>query len=160
MVVDVPLLVSNLTGCRAEDWAGDQDRDLAARVVENLVHLVATVSPGAKKGSTAPYSWAELVLAEAGERQPRTLANAFRDPVRPPSSPEALEKGETLGGAASKALNTELAGLDAMFGAGEARLQSARGPAALDGVAQAPLPDLAARLGAMIRAASTEGAAG
>jgi CRISPR system Cascade subunit CasC len=81
VVVDVPLLVSNLTGCDRRDWAGDHDRALAARVVENLVHLVAEVSPGAKKGSTAPYSRAELVLVEAGDRQPRTLANAFRDPV-------------------------------------------------------------------------------
>jgi len=73
--------VSNLTGCARGDWTGDHDRDLAARVVENLVHLVAEISPGAKKGSTAPYSRAELVLVEAGDRQPRTLANAFRDPV-------------------------------------------------------------------------------
>ena len=30
--------------------------------LEHLVHLVAEVSPGAKKGSTAPYSRAELVM--------------------------------------------------------------------------------------------------
>jgi CRISPR system Cascade subunit CasC len=72
VVVDIPGLVKNL----AEDVA------LAGKVVEHLVHLVATVSPGAKKGSTAPYAFADLMLIEAGLRQPRTLANAFRKPCR------------------------------------------------------------------------------
>ena len=71
VVVDIGLLISNLS----------QDGEIAAKVVEHLVHLIAQVSPGAKKGSTAPYAWAELMLIEAGSRQPRTLANAFRDPV-------------------------------------------------------------------------------
>jgi CRISPR system Cascade subunit CasC len=71
VVVDVPLLIDNLAN----------DRAIAGKVVEHLVHLIAQVSPGAKKGSTAPYAWAELVLVEAGARQPRTLANAFRTPV-------------------------------------------------------------------------------
>jgi CRISPR system Cascade subunit CasC len=70
VVVDVPLLVANLGG----------DAELAGRVVEHLVHLVATVSPGAKKGSTAPYAYADLMLIEAGSAQPRTLANAYRNP--------------------------------------------------------------------------------
>jgi CRISPR system Cascade subunit CasC len=71
VVVDVPLLVDNLA----------KNRAVAGKVVEHLVHLIAQVSPGAKKGSTAPYAWAELVLVEAGARQPRTLANAFRSAV-------------------------------------------------------------------------------
>jgi len=71
-VVDVPLLVDNLA----------EDRAIAGKVVEHLIHLIAQVSPGAKKGSTAPYAWAELVLVEAGTRQPRTLANAFRTAIR------------------------------------------------------------------------------
>jgi CRISPR system Cascade subunit CasC len=70
VVVDIPGLVENLAG----------DTTLAGKVVEHLVHLVATVSPGAKKGSTAPYAFADLMLIEAGRRQPRTLANAFRTP--------------------------------------------------------------------------------
>ena len=80
VVVDVPGLVSNLTCCDAEDWA-NADKTLAGQVVEHLVHLIATVSPGAKLGSTAPYARADLVLIEAGSRQPRSLANAFREPV-------------------------------------------------------------------------------
>jgi CRISPR system Cascade subunit CasC len=71
VVVDVPLLLSNLSG----------DAPLMNKVLERLVHLVATVSPGAKLGSTAPYAYAHLVLAEAGNSQPRTLANAFLRPV-------------------------------------------------------------------------------
>src|SRR3546814_2554578 len=71
VVVDGPKLVENLSG----------DAALGARSVESLIHLIATVSPGAKLGSTAPYAAAELVMVEAGGRQPRSLANAFMRPV-------------------------------------------------------------------------------
>ena len=81
VVVDVPGLVSNLTGCEADDWLS-ADRELAAKVVEHLIHLIATVSPGAKLGSTAPYAAADLMLIEAGSRQPRSLANAYRKPAQ------------------------------------------------------------------------------
>ncbi len=80
VVVDMPGLVSNLEGYKAGEWAS-ADRTLAGQVVEHLVHLIATVSPGAKLGSTAPYARADLLLVEAGSRQPRSLANAFRTPV-------------------------------------------------------------------------------
>ena len=82
VVVDVPSLVSNLEGCQSDDWQS-ADRDLAATVVEHLLHLIATVTPGAKLGSTAPYACADLVLVEAGSRQPRSLANAYRCPAKP-----------------------------------------------------------------------------
>ena len=82
VVVDVPGLVSNLEGCPAGDWES-ADRELAGQVVHNLLHLIATVSPGAKLGSTAPYSRADLMLVEAGSGQPRSLANAFRKRVSP-----------------------------------------------------------------------------
>lgn len=84
VVVDVPSLVSNLSG----------SRELAGKVVEHLLHLIATVSPGAKLGSTAPYERAAMMLVEAGISQPRTLANAFRAPVRPQMDDaiEALSK--------------------------------------------------------------------
>ncbi|HSR53605.1 MAG TPA: type I-E CRISPR-associated protein Cas7/Cse4/CasC [Acidobacteriota bacterium] len=80
VVVDVPLLVSNIEGSERGDWA-TADRTLAADVVRHLVHLIATVSPGAKLGSTAPYAHASTVLIENGNQQPRTLANAFLNPV-------------------------------------------------------------------------------
>ena len=80
VVVNMPELVSNITACDAADWQ-NADRALAAKVVEHLTHLIATVSPGAKLGSTAPYACADLMLIEAGSRQPRSLANAFRKPA-------------------------------------------------------------------------------
>ena len=81
VVVDVPGLISNLEGCSSEDWQ-NADKSLASQVVHNLIHLIATVSPGAKLGSTAPYAYADFMLIEAGARQPRSLANAFRKPSK------------------------------------------------------------------------------
>lgn len=80
VVVDVPLLISNLEGC-SQNEVDKADPDMAALVVEKLIHIIATVSPGAKLGSTAPYASATMVLAEAGTSQPRTLSNAFLKPV-------------------------------------------------------------------------------
>ena len=108
VVVDVPGLVSNLEGCDAADWE-NADRDLAGKVVEHLTHLIATVSPGAKLGSTAPYSYADLMLIEAGSRQPRSLANAYRRPV-----PARVD-------AATDALAACLGKLDAAYGGKEIR---------------------------------------
>jgi len=150
VVIDVPLLVSNLTGCARGDWTGDHDRDLAARVVENLVHLVAEISPGAKKGSTAPYSRAELVLVEAGDRQPRTLANAFRDPVLL-TDPESKDG---LGLRTAGTLRGHLAAMDDAYATGEARRHMALPDLRLDGVDQANLGDLAAWAGNIVRSAS------
>lgn len=73
VVVDVAALIENLGG----------DADLAGEVVHNLLYLVAEVTPGAKLGSTAPYGRADFMLVEAGDRQPRSLANAFRTPADP-----------------------------------------------------------------------------
>lgn len=101
VVVDLRKLVSNLSG----------DGDLAGNTLRRLIHLIATVSPGAKLGATAPYACAELVLAELGERQPRTLANAFMDPV-------SRTKAKT---AATEALDNYLARFDAMYGKHEDR---------------------------------------
>ena len=108
VVVDVPALVSNLEGCDADKWAS-ADREMAAKVVEHLLHLIATVSPGAKLGSTAPYGYADLMLVEAGSRQPRNLSNSFRKPT-----PAQVEK-------ATKSLADHLRKLDKAYGARESR---------------------------------------
>ena len=108
VVVDVPGLVSNLEGCNDKEWAG-ADKTLAAKVVEHLVHLIATVSPGAKLGSTAPYAYADLMLIEAGARQPRSLANAYRTPT----GPQTIE--------AADAMSRRLQKLDDAYGAKESR---------------------------------------
>ena len=148
VVVDMPLLVSNLSGVSRSKWAAnDADRSIAARVVENLLYLVATVTPGAKKGSTAPYSYADLVLVEAGSRQPRTLANAFREPV-------PLRGDGTLVERAYAALDREIEAIDAMFGTHETRYVAARGDGSPGSAEKLPLTDLAARVGEIVTAAS------
>lgn len=150
VVIDVPLLVSNLTGCARADWAGgNADRQLAGQVVENLVQLVAEISPGAKKGSTAPYSRAELVLVEAGERQPRTLANAFRNAV-----PLRDRDNAGLSNRTSAALTEELADIDRMYGPHEARRQAARDAMTISGIDRVTLPELAAWAGSLVREAA------
>ncbi len=80
VVVDLPLLISNLEGCPTESWE-QTNRTRAARVVEHLLHLIAKVSPGAKLGSTAPFSYAQFLAVEQGDAQPTTWANAFFHPV-------------------------------------------------------------------------------
>ncbi len=81
-------------------------------MVERFVRLVATVSPGAKLGSTAPYAYAHLLLAEAGEAQPRTLANAFLRPI---------PDGADLVAASYRSLADHLGDLDRMYGRGTTR---------------------------------------
>lgn len=105
VVVDLPGLVSNLEG---EEWE-TADKSLAAQVVHSLIHLIATVSPGAKLGSTAPYAYADFMLIEAGSRQPRSLANAFRKP----------SKARTED--AVRNLSTYLDSLDNAYGSKESR---------------------------------------
>ena len=107
-VVDVPTLVSNLEGCDAKEWE-TVDREMAAKVVEHLIHLIAEVSPGAKLGSTAPYGRARFVLIEAGTGQPYSLADAFRKPV-------AAQLEDAL-----KALSSEMVDQDACYGVGGMR---------------------------------------
>ncbi|MCA1951553.1 MAG: type I-E CRISPR-associated protein Cas7/Cse4/CasC [Hyphomicrobiales bacterium] len=99
VVVDMPGLIGNCGG----------DADLASRVVHNLTHLIAEISPGAKLGSTAPFGRADLMLIEAGDRQPRSLATAFRKAI-----PHDAER-------AVAALASQLARFDEAYATGEAR---------------------------------------
>lgn len=118
VVVDVPLLISNLSGGDQKD-ANAEDKDLAAKVVQRLVHLVSTVSPGAKLGSTAPYAYAHLVIVEAGRAQPRSLANAFLAPVG--QRPDLLANSY-------RALSTFLGESERMYGSLGSRVGAAIGP--------------------------------
>ena len=139
VVVDVPGLVSNLEGCPAEDWL-QADRGLAAQVVHNLLHLIATVTPGAKLGSTAPYAFADLMLLEAGSRQPRSLANSFRTPARAQTE------------AAAKALVDELNDLDGMYGVKEVRRVSSKKDYEIPQAERLPFDDLTTWAADAIRA--------
>jgi CRISPR system Cascade subunit CasC len=117
VVVDVPLLVSNLSGVKQDEWT-DGNTDLAAEVMERFAQLMATVSPGAKLGSTAPYSYAQCLFAEAGTAQPRTLANAFQTPA---STQDVLENSyEKLGQYVDE--------IDQMYGVQTDRRLAAMGP--------------------------------
>jgi CRISPR system Cascade subunit CasC len=114
VAIDVSLLVDNLGG----------DAALAGRVVDRLIQLIARTSPGAKKGSTAPYAHAEFMLVESGDDQPRTLANAFRNAVRP--------QGDVFGKAIG-VLQEHLANLDRAYGVHTQRQQLSVTPPALNG---------------------------
>lgn len=136
VVIDVPLLVSNLGGQDRKRL--EKDRELAAKVVERIVKIIATVSPGAKLGSTAPHAYAQLVLIEAGNAQPRTLANAFLDPV----------SGRTgLLDAAYVALANHGADLDRMYESGLARNFAAMGK--IDGLRDKLRMDAPVSVGAL-----------
>lgn len=115
VVVDVPQLVQNLEGENFKDCFATgtpaERRALAGRVVQHLLHLIATVSPGAKRGSTAPFDWAKFVLVEAGDWQPRSLAGAFHDAL-------PLDgKGGTIRQRTVDRLTREIAAMDDAYGA-------------------------------------------
>lgn len=130
VVIDVPALVSNLTGAPATDWLSS-DRSMAAEVAARLVGLIATVSPGAKLGSTAPYGYATTLLVEAGDRQPRSLAEAFRTP-----------SGATVA-AAEQALADKLDAFDGAYRTGETRrFLSLRNDASLPHATRGSLPEI------------------
>ena len=119
VVVDIPLLISNLEGVERSDWES-ADKSLAAEVIKRLIHIVSTVSPGAKLGSTAPYSYAQCLLAEAGNAQPRTLANAFQQPVSKNNNGVLANSYHALGSYTKD--------MDQMYGNGTDRKLAATGP--------------------------------
>lgn len=132
VTVDVELLVANL---------GD-DPEMASRVIDRLIRLIALTSPGAKKGSTAPYSRAEFVLVEFGDEQPRTLANAFRRPI--PLRDDVY--GQTM-----TALGSHLANLDRAYGNTLERCQLSVSPPALEGLAVQGLDEICAEVTSALR---------
>lgn len=129
VVVDRGMLLDNLGG----------DTDMAGEVVDRLVRLIATVSPGAKLGSTAPYGYAAWMLVEAGDCQPRSLAEAFRDPCEP--LVEAAEHGA----------RQHLEKFDAAYGTGEARRVMSLDGGAMPLAEPLVLSDLARWAGSAIR---------
>ena len=143
VVVDVRGLVSNLEGCEATDWE-TADRELAAKVVEHLSHLIATVSPGAKLGSTAPYACADLMLIEAGSRQPRSLANAFRIPAKAQVDD------------AAKRLSGYLRKLDACYGVKEARRMASVEECDISTAAPLSMDDLSVWAAEAVRSGTAE----
>lgn len=143
VVVDVPQLIENLEGIAAKDCFSPQTpaerRELAGRVVEHLIHLIATVSPGAKRGSTAPFDWAKLVLVEAGDWQPRSLAGAFHDAL------PLTDKNDsgTIRQRTVARLSGEIAAMDEAYGAPLARRFLSLDPVEMKGAERINLNKLA-----------------
>lgn len=69
--IDRALLKENL---------GDND-ELVKKAISALVESAVTVSPAGKQNSFASRAYASYVLAEKGDKQPRSLACAFLKPV-------------------------------------------------------------------------------
>ena len=122
VVVDIRGLLSNLGG----------DAELAGHVLHNLAYLIAEVSPGAKLGSTAPYGRASFMLLESGDRQPRSLAEAYRSPCEPHVE------------AAVAALVGHLERLDAAYATGEERRSMSLIPEDVPNAEPSSLAELAA----------------
>ena len=72
LCVNRDLLVRNLGG----------DEELAGETLQGLLKAAATVAPSGKQNSFASRAYASYVLVERGERQPRSLAAAFLEPIR------------------------------------------------------------------------------
>lgn len=98
VVVDIPLLISNLSGCDRSEWRDQAEAISDARdVLTGLINSIATVSPGAKLGATAPYARTDCALLESGDAQPRSLANAYLNRLRP--NGDIMQQAvDTLGG--------------------------------------------------------------
>ena len=126
--IDVTLLVANLGG----------DAAMAGQVISRLLQLIARVSPGAKKGSTAPFAHAEWLMVEHGDDQPRTLANAFRKAIA------MSGKSNDVFADAMQALQTHLSQLDAAYGRQTQRAQMSVTPPALANLAPHSLAELVA----------------
>lgn len=112
VVIDLPQLVSNLEGVDRNKWM-EADRNLSSMIAHNLIHIIAKVSPGAKVGSTAPYSRADTLLVEFGNSQPRTLANAYLTPIELGNNNPLQES--------VKAMEDYLNRLDSVYGRNEER---------------------------------------
>jgi CRISPR system Cascade subunit CasC len=69
--IDCDLLNKNLNGASG----------LAPITIKALVEAAAMVAPTGKQNSFASRAWAYYVLAEKGDRQPRSLSLAFMKPV-------------------------------------------------------------------------------
>ena len=76
------LLVDNLQG----------DEVLAKKTIEAFVEAATTTSPSGKQNSYAALSRASYVLAELGDKQPRSLSTAFFKPVQSTENEDLVEK--------------------------------------------------------------------
>lgn len=98
--IDRELLKKNLGG----------DQPLSARALSGLVNAITKVSPTGMQNSFASRAYASFVLAEKGDQQPRSLAQAFLKPVKPYEDQNMLDE-------AVKALVLRRDNFDKVYGA-------------------------------------------
>lgn len=73
-----------------ENLGGDEA--LTEKALAALIHAVTKVSPTGMQNSHASRAYASYVLAEKGDQQPRSLAQAFLKPVKPYADEDILQK--------------------------------------------------------------------
>lgn len=90
---------------------------LKNEALEALVHAITKVSPTGMQNSHASRAYASYVLAEKGNQQPRSLAQAFLKPVKPFDNEDIFDK-------AVKAIAQRRDNFDKVYGAcADARYQ-------------------------------------
>ena len=99
--IDCDLLKKNLNGASG----------LASKTIKALVEVAAMVAPTGKQNSFASRAWAYYVLAEKGDRQPRSLSLAFMKPVG--------EGGDGMLANAVSALKTMCSNMDKVYYGGK-----------------------------------------
>ena len=70
--IDKELLVNNLNG----------DVELANRAIQSLIKAASMISPSGKQNSFASRAYADYMMIEKGDYQPRSLSVSFLKPVR------------------------------------------------------------------------------
>ena len=118
--IDRALLVENLGG----------DKALADKALQAFIHAVTKISPTGMQNSHASRAYASYVLAEKGDQQPRSLAQAYLKPVKPFEGEDILEK-------AVRAIESRRDNFDKVYGAcADARysINAETGEGSLDGL--------------------------
>lgn len=87
-----------------------EDSVLTARALNGLINAITKVSPTGMQNSFASRAYASFALAEKGDQQPRSLAQAFLKPVKPFEDQNMLDE-------AAKALLLRRDNFDKVYGA-------------------------------------------
>lgn len=88
------------------------DETLTRKSLDALINAITKVSPTGKQNSFASRAYAGFVLAEKGDQQPRSLAQAFLRPVTPDT-----KRGENTLTRAIGELNKRRDNFDKVYGA-------------------------------------------
>jgi CRISPR system Cascade subunit CasC len=100
IAIDRELLQKNLGG----------DQVLCGKALQALINAVTKVSPTGMQNSFASRAYASYVLAEKGDQQPRSLAQAYLKPVKPYGDDDIFQKSVS-------AIEIRQKNFDAVYGA-------------------------------------------